>query len=102
MPYYQVKQFVLFPHYLYTQIMDLSIINTHLLFHSLSIMKYDYSLNQIEVNFLADGYWFDSYNEKVIYSSGRHLADSDIYRNPFQPELRRQHRYKDVCVNRVE
>ena len=58
--------------------MELSI-NNQLLFYLNGIRKYDYSLNQIEINFFVDGYWFDSLNEEVIYSSGRHLSDSDIF-----------------------
>ena len=67
----------LIPTEVYGYKMEISLDFHKLIFQSHDITIYD--IIQNEVNFLVDGYWFDPFNDKVIYSSGRHLADSDIY-----------------------
>ena len=57
--------------------MDLSILNTQLLFGSTSIMKYDYSLNQ--TNELVGGFRFQIFQDKVIYSTHSYSNVGDIY-----------------------
>ncbi|MCK4312507.1 MAG: PD40 domain-containing protein [Candidatus Cloacimonetes bacterium] len=57
--------------------MSLSIMYNQLLFNSISIMKYDYSLNQ--TNELVDGYRYQVFQDKVIYCTYSHSNDGDIY-----------------------
>jgi Tol biopolymer transport system component len=62
---------------MYNRIMEINTEFNMLIFSSSDIMVLD--IDNYEINFLADGYWFNSFNEKVVYSSGGYLSDSNIY-----------------------
>jgi len=62
---------------MYGQRMEINHVFNKLIFQSSDIMTYDIVDN--EVNFLADGYKFNSFNDKVTYCTGYTNNDSKIY-----------------------